>query len=247
MFGAWRAITVSAVVVASFAIGPVRADSFGGSQGFKAGGGFQGFNPGGFQGFNPGGFQGFNPKGGFQGFNPGEAGPRPGLPKHGPFLRDRRFSPSFAKGGYWAGSYGVPVYYGSALDDSPLDYPSAYAPPPVYASPIYVPVVIGPVASGAVPAAPARPSVIEFPEGRYELRGDGVGSLYTWVWIPNPPAAPPASASLPTAPGLGSDERSPVRKSQLYRWVDEQGVMHLTDNAATVPEQFRKQAKRDSL
>jgi len=99
-----------------------------------------------------------------------------------------------------------------------------------------------PVASSALPAAPARPSVIEFAEGRYELRGDGVSTPYNWVWIPNPPAAPPASSSPPTAPS--SSDRSPVRKSQLYRWVDEQGVTHLTDNADAVPEQFRKEAKR---
>ena len=32
--------------------------------------------------------------------------------------------------------------------------------------------------------------------------------------------------------------------SVITRWVDEQGVMRLTDNADTVPEEFRKQAKR---
>jgi hypothetical protein len=69
-----------------------------------------------------------------------------------------------------------------------------------------------------------------------------VSAPYKWVWIPNPPAAPPAPTSPPAAPSSG--DRSPVRRSQLYRWLDEQGVMHLTDNADTVPEQFRKQAKR---
>jgi hypothetical protein len=52
-----------------------------------------------------------------------------------------------------------------------------------------------------------------------------------------PPAVTPPTAS-------GSGDRAPTRRAQLYRWVDEQGVMHLTDNAETVPEEFRKQAKR---
>lgn len=221
-------VTVSALLLASIAIAP--ADAGGavrGSRGFNPRGGFQGFNPG-------GGFQGFNP-GGFQGFNPGDAGRS--------FMPPPRFSKrGRAAGGYPIGAYGAPFYYGSSLGDPLLYDTSVYAPDPVYtAPPVYVPVVV-PVASSALPAAPARPSVIEFPEGRYELRGDGVSTPYSWVWIPNPPAAPPASSSPPTAPSAG--DRSPVRRSQLYRWVDEQGVMHLTDNADTVPEQFRKEAKR---
>jgi Domain of unknown function (DUF4124) len=228
MFRALAVVTVSVTLLGSIAIAP--ADAGG------ALGGSRGFNPprGGFQGFNPGGgFQGFNP-GGFQGFNPGDAG-RPVMPLQ--FSKRGR-----GTGGYLIGGYGAPFYYGSTLGDPLLYDTSAYAPAPVYAAPpVYVPVVV-PVASSALPAAPARPSMIEFPEGRYELRGDGVSAPYTWVWIPNPPAAPPAYSSSPTAPSFG--DRSPVRRSQLYRWVDEQGVMHLTDNAETVPEQFRKEAKQ---
>jgi hypothetical protein len=48
----------------------------------------------------------------------------------------------------------------------------------------------------ARPAAPT-PSVVHYPHGRYELRGDGVATAYTWVWIPNPPPPPPP----PAAPG----------------------------------------------
>jgi hypothetical protein len=80
--------------------------------------------------------------------------------------------------------------------------------------------------------------VVEYPEGRYELRGDGVSTPYSWVWIPNPPPAPPASAPSPS-----SGERLPPRRSQLYRFVDEHGVLHLTDNAAIVPEPARERAK----
>jgi len=68
---------------------------------------------------------------------------------------------------------------------------------------------------------------------------------YNWVWIPNPPADPPTPAPSPTASGR---DQSSARRSKLYRWVDEQGVVHMTDNADAVPEQFRKQTKpRGSL
>ena len=228
MLRALAVVMVSAILLASIAIAPADAGgAVGGSRGFNSRGGFQGFNPG-------GGFQGFNPGGGFQGFNPGDAGRS--------FTPPRFSKGGRATGGHPIGAYGAPLYYGSTLGEPLLYDTSVYAPAPVYtAPPVYVPVVV-PIASSALPAAPARPGVIEFPEGRYELRGDGVSIPYTWVWIPNPPAAPPASSSPPTAPSSG--DRSPVRRSQLYRWVDEQGVMHLTDNADAVPEEFRKQAKR---
>src|SRR5262245_43604231 len=35
----------------------------------------------------------------------------------------------------------------------------------------------------APPAAAPTPDIIEFPEGRYELRGDGINTPYRWVWI----------------------------------------------------------------
>jgi hypothetical protein len=226
-------VAVSAVLLASIAIAPAGAHGHGGF--------------GGSRGFNRGGVQGFNPGGGFQGFNPGHAGRSfipPRFSKHGRFFPHHRFHRSFATGGYWIGAYGAPFYYGSTLGNPFLYDTSVYGPAPAYtAPPVYVSVVV-PAASSAVPAAPARPSVVEYLEGRYELRGDGVSTPYNWVWIPNPPAAPPAPTSPPPAPSSG--DRSPVRRSQLYRWVDEQGVMHLTDNADIVPEQFRKQVKRNN-
>lgn len=42
------------------------------------------------------------------------------------------------------------------------------------------------------PSAPPAPSVLQYPNGRYELRGDGSTSPYVWVWVPNPPPPPPA-------------------------------------------------------
>ncbi len=42
-----------------------------------------------------------------------------------------------------------------------------------------------------LPAAPAVSRVVEYPHGRYLLRGDGVNTAYQWVWLPNPPPPPP--------------------------------------------------------
>jgi hypothetical protein len=77
-----------------------------------------------------------------------------------------------------------------------------YAPPPTY--------VTGP---GVYPATsvtvytPATPTVVEYPHGRYELRGDGMRVAYQWVWIPKvppppppPPLAPPPALAPPTEP-----------------------------------------------
>src|SRR5712691_4887326 len=58
--------------------------------------------------------------------------------------------------------------------------PTSYDPPPI----------VGNVAVAQAPAP--MPTVVQYPEGRYELRGDGVTTAYTWVWIPNPP--PPSAA-----------------------------------------------------
>jgi hypothetical protein len=86
--------------------------------------------------------------------------------------------------------------------------PPAYAPPPVtYApAPAYAPppVTYAPAPAYSAPAssAPAAPTsyrtrsasvnVVQYSNGRYVLRGDGVTTAYQWVWIPNPPPPPPA-------------------------------------------------------
>ncbi len=113
-----------------------------------------------------------------------------------------------------------------------------------------------PVSSVSVAPTPSpMPTVVEYPDGRYELRGDGVTTPYMWVWIPNPPTAPPSTSppatSPPAAPppasklGPSSPEgRSevPARHSRYYRWTDERGVLHLTDRPDSVPAQYRAQA-----
>jgi hypothetical protein len=116
--------------------------------------------------------------------------------------------------------------------------PVVYAPPPVvyaappmaYATPApYYPppsISYAPPTPPA-PSAPPPPRVVEFDSGRYELRGDGANAPYQWVWVPNPPSAPPGTATAPRAPAT------------VYRWTDERGVTTLTDDPNKVPPQFR--------
>ena len=121
-----------------------------------------------------------------------------------------------------------PVFYAPPPYDSGAGYSAAavITPPAMYSSPAYGP---------SAPTPPA-PRIVEYPTGRYELRGDGIGTPYTWVWIPNPPPPPPAPpASAPT-----SGDASPASRTQIYSWVDEQGVVHWTNRAEKVPRRYRQ-------
>ena len=161
---------------------------------------------------------------------------------HRPFVHRFPYaSPYF----YGTGYYAPPAFYGSSPGydygsssgyDPPIAYapPPPYAPPPAYGSPPPVP-----FSTTTLGVAPTRPGVIEFPTGRYELRGDGVSTPHVWVWVPNPPESAP---EWPPPPG--PSQAPPPRRSQLYRWVDEQGVVHLTDNPESVPPQYRKPGAR---
>src|SRR6266498_6095961 len=82
------------------------------------------------------------------------------------------------------------------------------------------------------PPPPPMPSVVEYPTGRYELRGDGAMTPYTWIWIPNPPPAPPSAPPMDPAAPVGSPG---VRLSKLYHWTDDEGVAHWTDRRDVVP------------
>src|SRR3989442_10077770 len=139
---------------------------------------------------------------------------------------------------YYVPSYAPPAYY----DPPPTYYvPPAYVPPATY----YPPTAYAPPSGGTVAVAPT-PNVINYPNGRYELRGDGATTPYTWVWIPNPPPPPPAAEPPAVTPGSppAPDNPSPARQRQLYRWTDEQGVVYWTDNPDSIPEPHRAQAKR---
>ena len=136
----------------------------------------------------------------------------------------------------------APVYVipGTVLVGPPETYfappPAAYPPPPMVYAPTMIyapPAPYTPPPTGhappppPAPTAPPEPQVVEFDTGRYELRGDGLRERYTWVWVPNPPSAPPGAASARRA------------RTTVYRWTDESGVVTLTDDPSKVPPQFR--------
>ena len=135
-------------------------------------------------------------------------------------------------------TFGVVVPSPVVVYSSPIFYAPHYsapivAPPVLYSSPPY----------SQPPPAPAVPRVIEYPTGRYELRGDGITTPYTWVWIPNPPPPPAAPPPTPPAEVPMSGDALPARRTQVHRWVDEQGVVHWTDRLETVPRRYRGEGK----
>lgn len=136
--------------------------------------------------------------------------------------------------------------------------PVVYAAPPVFYAPptsYDPPAGYGPSPSGAVSIAPPPPppSVIDYPAGRYELRGDGLTTPYAWVWIPKPPPPPPAppvgAPALPQgAPddpsGRPIERQSPAPSDRLYRWIDDDGVTHWTNMPNAIPERHRSKIQR---
>jgi len=143
--------------------------------------------------------------------------------------------------------YSSPYYYPS--DYYPPYYQQSYYDPPVSYG---APAAYGAQPSGTVAVAPAppqsppAPTVVEFPTGRYELRGDGVNTPYSWVWMPNAPTAPPAAPTAPPVDPSSGSSQAPPRAGHLYRWTDSQGVIYWTDRLDAVPEQYRSRVKAAS-
>ncbi len=138
--------------------------------------------------------------------------------------------------------YAAPYAYAS-----PYPYPPSYEPPvgydpsAYYDSPGAAAPPLGMVSvAPSPPPTPPTPTVVQYPTGRYELRGDGVTTAYTWIWIPDPPPLPPPAA--PPAPPAAAAE-SGVRLSTLFHWTDEDGVVHWTDRWQAVPPRYREEAK----
>jgi hypothetical protein len=142
----------------------------------------------------------------------------------------------------WPLFYAAPPLYSSGL----VYYdPFAYSAAPAYVPPVSSAPGAGTISLAPAPAPPApTPSVIEYPGGRYELRGDGVNTPYTWVWIPNPPPPPSAAAPPPEPPSPEAGSPSRAVDREFYRWIDEQGVAHWTNQWDAIPERHRGQATR---
>jgi hypothetical protein len=146
-------------------------------------------------------------------------------------------SPRIAPGG--AVSFAPLLAWPSAVYSTPVDPgPAEIVVAPV--TQVYSTVYVAPsalpapatVAPPAPPAAPPAPTVIEYPTGRYELRGDGLAIPYAWVWVPNPPAGPPPAARAP------ADDGPPTR---VYRWTDDSGTTYLTNRLDAVPPRQRSE------
>jgi hypothetical protein len=143
--------------------------------------------------------------------------------------------------GYYAPYYSTPTY----LDPSYNTPPPSYAPPAYYNPPVsYAPPSYAPPPESSISVVPV-PNVVEYPNGRYVLRGDGTTTPYTWVWIPNPPPPPPASPPAGSPPPASNPPSR--RPTSLYRWIDERGDIHLTDSLEMVPKKFRPQTKETQL
>jgi hypothetical protein len=153
---------------------------------------------------------------------------------------DRHSHPGFHHRGPFP-IFVVPSIYGLPDAEPTTGYA---APAPSYAPPVtYAPY--------APPPAYGVPTqrIIEFATGRYELRGDGMYTPYTWVWIPNPPLAPPDLAPPIAPPPPPSSAPEPPRRpashpAKVYRWTDEHGVTTWTDDLEKVPARYRAQAGR---
>ena len=175
-----------------------------------------------------------------------------------PLNRHRRFpNNGFASGPGIVGVIAPPLSYTYENDPGYNDamYGDAgagYAVPPAYSAPGYgaAPDYAPPVNTVSIaPPPPPMPSVVEYPNGRFELRGDGMASPYNWVWIPNPPPPPPAAAPsggpmmFPPPGSVFSDDRASDRPSlssrRIYRWTDDQGVINVTDRLDSVPAKYR--------
>lgn len=160
---------------------------------------------------------------------PGHVVVRPGPPRpvHHPFFR-------YPVGPYSPYAFSAPPAYGYMPPYAVYDQPS----PMVIVSP--------------APPYPT-PSVIEYPNGRYELRGDGYTTPYRWVWIPKapppPPEPPPADRpdGAPPARSEPARERQPAPYREIYRWSDPDGVTHWTDQLENIPERQRSNAQRPAL
>ena len=103
------------------------------------------------------------------------------------------------RGNFYRPYYYYPYYpyypYYSSYSSNYSDYsaPPSYAPQQNYNYSGAPPSGYGaPQSYLDIAPAPQIEREVFFPEGRYVLLGDGDAAPFRWVWVPNPPTAPPA-------------------------------------------------------
>ena len=99
---------------------------------------------------------------------------------------------NFYRHRYYRPNYYRPYYY-YPYYSSYYFAPPAYVPQQSYSNYSGAPSGYG-APQGYLDMAPA-PQIereVFFPEGRYVLLGDGDAVPFRWVWVPNPPTAPPS-------------------------------------------------------
>jgi hypothetical protein len=105
------------------------------------------------------------------------------------FYRSRYYRPNY----YWPFYYPYYSSYGSSYYSAPPSYAPQQSYPGYYPGFSDAPYGFG-APSGSLELAPA-PQIereVVFAEGRYVLLGDGEATPFRWVWVPNPPTAPPS-------------------------------------------------------
>jgi len=91
----------------------------------------------------------------------------------------------------------APPYASSYVDQGPVVERQVYMSAPPAASAPYGYGYGSPPVVSAPPAPASQPTVVEYPHGRYELRGDGMRTAYVWVWVPAVPPPPPPPPAPP--------------------------------------------------
>ena len=110
---------------------------------------------------------------------------------HPNFNRSRFHRPYYYRPYYYFPYY---PYYSSYSSSNYSDYSAApsYAPQQNYNYSGAPSGYGAPQSYLDIAPAPQIEREVFFPEGRYVLLGDGDAAPFRWVWVPNPPTAPPA-------------------------------------------------------
>jgi hypothetical protein len=154
-----------------------------------------------------------------------------GVKQHHGF-RDHSFTPFVGVPGFVGGT--SVVVTAPPLTQIVEASPVIYAAPPMAAA-------VAPVALPA-PATLPMTTLIDHPNGWYQLRGDGATNPYRWVWIPKPPGEPEPSATGGDAPAKPAEAQARDNRGAAYHWTDDRGVTTWTNKLERVPKRFRDQA-----